>query len=119
MTATTLRREILGGAAVNMAAEVVVQLNWVRVYCQYNQTSTEPHNKPYNVPRMHDKQPWPRSHARCGTHANLVFFVTKPRRTDGKPAPHPSRRALTTNLDERIGSERRPRARHGATSRQH
>ena len=31
MTATTLRREILGGAAVNMAAEVVVQLNWVRV----------------------------------------------------------------------------------------
>ena len=48
MTATTLRREILGGVAVNMAAEVVVQLNWVRVYCQYNQTSTEPHNKPYN-----------------------------------------------------------------------
>ncbi len=46
MTATTLRREILGGAAVNMAAEVVVQLNWVRVYCQYNQTSTEPHKPP-------------------------------------------------------------------------
>ena len=29
-----------------MAAEVVVQLNWVRVYCQYNQTSTEPHKPP-------------------------------------------------------------------------
>lgn len=57
------------------------------------------------------------------TRVFLVFFVTKSRRTDGthdgKPVPHPSRRALTTNLDERIGSERRPRARHGATSRQH
>ena len=48
MTATTLRREILGGVAVNMAAEVGAT-NWVECVVNFNQTSssTEPH-KPYN-----------------------------------------------------------------------
>ena len=46
MTATTLRREILGGVAVNMAAEVGAT-NWVQCVVNFNQTSTEPH-KPYN-----------------------------------------------------------------------
>jgi len=53
-----------------MAAEVVVQLNWVRVYCQYNQTSTEPHNKPYNHECMTN------NHGHAPTHAAVPTLTS-------------------------------------------
>jgi hypothetical protein len=58
-----------------MAAEVVVQLNWVRVYCQYNQTSTEPHNKPYNHECMTNNHGHAPTHAAVPTlHLDVVPF---------------------------------------------